>query len=255
MIIGIDRVHLLETNILRDILDFCSQNSIVFYLGFGSALGAYRHRGFIPWDEDIDILVPINYYASFIKGFKDLYKDKYQVKTHEDKDHRQFYGRISYKGHNVLAAYVDVNILVPLSNRLWKRNLQINRIYHLTRKRDFWIYVHTPSRRKWKTTLKRFIFSFYFIGGIRSLNKHFWRYANKYDYEQSTYVLSIGLHYKHEECFLKSIFGTPHLLEFEKMVVPVPCDINMYLTQLYNDYKTIPPKTVYEKKLSRKVDY
>ena len=145
-----------------------------FYLGYESALGALRHHGFIPWDEDVDLLVPINYYDQFISGFKDQYNDLYGVKTHEDKDHRQFYARTYYKGHNVLSAYVDINILVGLSDRPRKRKSQIERFYRLSRKRDLWVYAHTPSKRKWKTLMKSFVFSIYFIGqGMKMLNKRF----------------------------------------------------------------------------------
>ena len=66
-----------EINILKYIEKVSIRENIPYYLGFGSLLGAIRHQGFIPWDDDMDILVPRKYYEDFLQVLQD--DPKYQV--------------------------------------------------------------------------------------------------------------------------------------------------------------------------------
>lgn len=70
----------IEFNIAKDVVNFCKRNNIRIYLGGGSALGAIRHKGFIPWDDDIDFNMPREDANVFIKLFSLEYKEKYDVR-------------------------------------------------------------------------------------------------------------------------------------------------------------------------------
>lgn len=74
-------------DILVDIHNFCVKNSITYYLDSGTLLGAIRHNGFIPWDDDIDISMPRPDYEKFISLYK---SERYKVFSLENDKHYFF---------------------------------------------------------------------------------------------------------------------------------------------------------------------
>ena len=67
----LDRLHSVELEILKEVHKVCVKNNLIYYLWAGTLLGAVRHKGFIPWDDDIDIAMPREDYQRFIKLCKD----------------------------------------------------------------------------------------------------------------------------------------------------------------------------------------
>lgn len=86
--ITVKDVHAVLLQMLKDIDKICRDNNIPYFLNGGSALGAYRHQGFIPWDDDADIAMMKDDYYKFIEVLeKDLDKEKYVFHCYE-KDKR-----------------------------------------------------------------------------------------------------------------------------------------------------------------------
>ena len=73
------RVQATELQILKDFMDLCDKNQLAYFGIAGTGIGAIRHKGFIPWDDDIDIALPRRDYERFLKLAKKYLSDKYTV--------------------------------------------------------------------------------------------------------------------------------------------------------------------------------
>ena len=67
--LSLQQLHKIETDVLQVLHDFCEEYNLTYYLFAGTLLGAIRHKGFIPWDDDVDVLMPRSDYEKFLKLF------------------------------------------------------------------------------------------------------------------------------------------------------------------------------------------
>ena len=77
--IEVDELKRIQVDVLSAAHDFCMENGIMYSLACGTLLGAIRHNGYIPWDDDIDIYMKRPDYERFIKSFPQAYKEHYKL--------------------------------------------------------------------------------------------------------------------------------------------------------------------------------
>lgn len=85
--ITIDDMKCIELEIMDEIDRICRKEGLSYFLGYGSCLGAARHQGFIPWDDDMDIIMPRDDYERFIGGGFNAMKavERYKLATYRDR--------------------------------------------------------------------------------------------------------------------------------------------------------------------------
>ncbi|MBQ8592217.1 MAG: LicD family protein [Lachnospiraceae bacterium] len=77
------RLQKLELGILKDFIAVCKEYDLTYFAFAGTGIGALRHQGFIPWDDDIDVGLPRKDYEKLIEIFKEKFRDKYQIANAE----------------------------------------------------------------------------------------------------------------------------------------------------------------------------
>lgn len=84
-IITLKEMQNLELSLMKKLHSICESNNLNYFLGYGSCIGAIRHNGFIPWDDDIDIIMPLEDYENLINILKHS-NDRYQIRCLENDD-------------------------------------------------------------------------------------------------------------------------------------------------------------------------
>lgn len=129
-------VQLFDLQILKDVVRGCDNNNIKYMISSGTLLGAVRHGGFIPWDDDIDVDMPLSDYKKFLKLAQHELGEKYFVQNYKtDKNYSEMWTQIRANGTTSMpireykcgihfGIHIDIFPLVGVSNDHKKRNKQ-----------------------------------------------------------------------------------------------------------------------------------
>ena len=244
--------------ILRYIDDLCRANNICYYLCGGTLLGAARHKGYIPWDDDIDIMLPRKEYERLIACFPT--SGRYRLLTSDNTiDFPYAYGKVvdmaTIKIENIPCRYqktgVDVDVF-PIDNfpdDVGASLITCNKIESISRKIS-----HLSSKYSKASTLPRTIAHNLMVPiwhllrntGLITMSKYIKQIQTlsiKYNDIDTKFCGIICIaHYGIKERNEKSIFNSTTELEFEGQMYPVPQGYKTYLTRLYGaDVMKIPP--------------
>lgn len=77
----LEKLHLVLVEILDYVVDVCEKNNLTYFIAYGTTLGAYRHSGFIPWDDDIDIAMPRKDYEKLLELLDNSECEKYSIQN------------------------------------------------------------------------------------------------------------------------------------------------------------------------------
>lgn len=247
-VIGFDEIKKIELDILIYIRMLCEENNLRYYLAYGTLLGAIRHKGFIPWDDDIDIYMPRNDYEQFIqlckqqKGNYDViscdYDKEYYYEFAKVVDNRTKLQEYGIKPIQDLGVYVDI---FPLDGLPRKYKLHIKILWVLVKLRALSTYVKIPVKNtRYRSVLQlicMFLRKMNSVRIARLINK----IARKYNYDSARYVACAVSSAGIAGVFEKTLFENKVKVAFENEMFDAPGSWEDYLHKSYGDFMQLPP--------------
>lgn len=250
----------LELDILRYVKKICEENNIKFGMAGGTAIGAVRHKGFIPWDDDIDVFMRYDDYIKFIEIVKKDNNDTYKILTpYDNEDYYYLFSKIVNskttmieKGNNTIknmGVYIDIFPIHKLPNDyeeakkyckyinrlngMYVRHTMLQHYYKSSNKRKEILKAITlfPEHIYYLLFFRNKNMKEYVLSELEKYNKN-----EKSDYEG--YVISI---YKERDIMRKEIYSDTIDMEFENEMFPMSALYDEYLTRLYGNYMELPP--------------
>ncbi len=251
-----------ELAMYKQVAEICRSEDLRFYALGGTLLGAVRHGGFIPWDDDIDIALPRPDYDRFVGIAKRELPSYLVPKTYRDEQgesHPMFIciikdtrTKIQLNHANVTentSVWLDVFPLDAMPSNTLLRTVHKYRLLYERMKIQFSMYEENVHQHRENRPLhERALMKFREKTGFGSqwdtyeLMCHIERTLRQYDYEREGWFVNMFGAYKFREMFPKEWFGNGIELPFEDTTIPCPVEYNKVLTQMYGDYMTLPPE-------------
>ncbi|MBE5926107.1 MAG: LicD family protein [Lachnospiraceae bacterium] len=237
LISDLEEVKNIEFEILKYIHNICEKNNLVYYMAGGTLLGAVRHKGFIPWDDDIDLLMFREDYIKLIDiinnddsyySMKCIESDNNYVGTFAkviDNRTKVIFNKIISDGD--IGIFVDIFPMDGLGNNYKKSAGFVNRTSSLYKK--FADLKMTIPENKFS----RFV-----------LNKCVWFFeavAKRKKCKGSRYIARVVNIRGEREIMKYSWFAKRILLKFETEKFYAPVGYHYYLKRIYGDYMKLPP--------------
>lgn len=123
MILDLNEMQKKASDMLRAVDDICIRNNITYFVMYGTLLGAIRHQGPIPWDYDVDILVPESELERFVSVMDAELPDDFRIHFRKEDDHPRCFPRIGLAGYKTETLHVDAFRLcgMPAEKKMQKR--------------------------------------------------------------------------------------------------------------------------------------
>ena len=243
------QLKVIELEMLKQFVAVCGKLNLKYYLLAGTLLGAVRHKGFIPWDDDIDVGMPRADYEIFIKEAQQYLEDKYFVQTfHTDPEFPANFCKIrnsettfvetSVKNCKINhGVYIDIFPLdvYPYCKRQHKcfqlkktlLNVRVAEVFFL-------------PKQKRKKTIKSFIAKSVtiFLTPLKAIKMREKMYTK---YKDGAFLVNHSGAWGIKEITPKDWYGEGVDLEFEGLRVKAPTKWHEWLTQVYGNYMEFPP--------------
>ena len=255
--LGEDGLRKLQEKCLGILVYFkqiCDENKLTFYLAGGTAIGALRHHGFIPWDDDIDVFMPRPDYEKLTRIWNEVADTSKYVFIRSNKEKNY---------HHHAASIVDVNTtwveernanndvpqgvmmdVIPLDGCPDHKVQRIIQLFHA-----FVFALFNPQRLPENKSKSIYVATKILLGIFRNqrLQNAMWMTAEKrmtkYDFYSHQYITELigninGMLTKHP---LKSFISVEEV-DFENYKMPIMKGYEEYLSSIFKDYMTPPPK-------------
>ena len=249
------KIQAIELDILKSFDKICKKNKLKYVLTGGTLIGAIRHNGFIPWDDDIDIAMPRNDYNKFIKiQKKELNKEKYYFQSIETEEK---YSSVGAKIRRKNSVYKETLSSISRENQgIWIDifpidNISDNKISaFFTFTKMFYYKMLLSYKLKNNPTTdslpKKILLSIIKLNSnfysLKKLKKKYFKLITKTNKKETKNVINFGGVYLLKEKVPREFINNITTHQFEDEKFNIPKNYDEYLTHIYGDYMQLPPK-------------
>jgi lipopolysaccharide cholinephosphotransferase len=253
--IDIQELKTIELELLKKVDAICKSQDIRYSLAYGTLIGAIRHKGFIPWDDDIDIAMPRPDYDKFLKYCKQNKTDFYVLACENEELYPDLITKVcatntviveenTNRFQKKIGVYIDIFPIEGLgddSNQAQK-NFDKSAINRELLNAALWKkYFRSKTHSIIYEPIRLFLFLISRIVSPAFLIKSIKNVYKDKDYDLCKYVGVIGSPYRRKDIFDKSLLEGYEEVEFEGTRFMAFAHYDEYLKQLYGDYMTLPP--------------
>lgn len=237
-------VKKIELDILKCFHDYCEKNSLRYFLAYGTLLGAVRHGGFIPWDDDIDVVMPRADYEKFIREFKN---DCYEVYDLSKKGYFYPFAKLcdsrtvlieNIVVKNRMGIYIDIFPMDGVGEDVGKQISKIKRNLKLQQ------HKYSPFSRK-RSLIKKILLPIVKLLllplSCQRLGQRMNDEAKKNSYDDCNLVGCLCEDVGKSLFFEREVIEPISSISFEGYSFCAPADVDKYLTCVYGDYMKLPP--------------
>lgn len=247
-----------QLDVLKAFIKVCEKHNLTYFLVYGSTLGAIRHHGFIPWDDDIDVGMPRKDYEEYIKLQKEYEGTPYFIQTWKSdpcyiysyaklRDSSTTFLENAFKNHRINhGVWIDIFPVDGMSREIAPRE-KVGRKNKFVWRQVYFSYLPALRRKVHKQTFFKDILLnivaglFYIFDIAHYRNKRVDKFAKKIPLEESKMAgIMFGFTAKiaaMDTNLFKEVIKVP----FEDTEVNVVKDYDTYLRNLYSDYMKFPP--------------
>lgn len=252
-LLTLDEIHKYELDMFKTFVNVCEAKKLRYYLAGGTLLGAVRHKGFIPWDDDIDILMPRPDYMKFVRlDHSELFEKYISVSSYEAGNLNYPFCKIFDTRFSIDKEYcydetekhlwIDILPLDGLPDSeneikaVFRKSLIARRMLKISRA------TLGKGTTRLKTASKYVLKPAVNLIGRKRILKYINRLCFKYDFDKCGKIGGIAMGYGPQEAMPKSKYLPAVNVEFEGLTVNAPMCYDFYLKRLYGDYMQLPPE-------------
>ncbi len=245
----LEELKLIELDMLKQFISICEFLNLRYYLLGGTLLGAVRHKGFIPWDDDIDVGMPREDYEIFIKKAPEILPNHLFVQTmHSDPGFLMNFCKLRNSDTTFIetaakTCYINHGVFIDIfpldyyiTGRKRQKRFQIKK--QLLDMRIATGFYHMPSsqKRKLKTVIAMMLTCFLTPSAALKKREKLYKCIKK-----GEYLANHGGAWGIKEIVPQNWYAEGIELEFEGIKVKGPKETHLWLTQVYGDYMKLPP--------------